>query len=87
MFDREDYTKQFLPLEPNNVRRDQVHEAHEVFIELKLAPFDARLNDYVLQVVVLNARKAFGDSLIAASSTDLTGLLVACRIEIWSLSA
>ena len=87
MFDREDYTKQFLPLEPNNEKRDEVHEAHEVFIELKLAPFDARLNDYILQVVVLNARKAFGDSLIAASSTDLTGLLVACRIEIWSFSA
>ena len=50
------YVDSFLPLETNNNCKDEPHEALAYFDEMRLAPFDDKLSEYIGALVALHTR-------------------------------
>ena len=56
---RTSYDKVFLPIEAENVEKDDEHEARDFFYELRIASFDSRMNTYLSQYCALALRQKF----------------------------
>jgi len=54
-----EYIKPFLPVEADNPKKDEVHEAFEFYHELKLASFESCMKDFLALHCALTLRKKY----------------------------
>ena len=60
---KEGYLRSFLPLEHENDQKDEEHEALSFFLELRLAPFNDKLDAYIHALVALQVRDQLTEKL------------------------